>query len=190
MRKATEKDKAIVLDIISTAFYDNKSVNYVIKQGKNNIDSIKSLVDYSFKLCVNFGEVWIDEDEIGCLMFLNPHDKKVSLASLRWDLQLAIECIGISRIGKVLGRESEIKRNHPKTPFIHLWFIGVIPEQQRKGVGSKLMDIVIKKAKDLALPIYLETSVLKNLDWYKKYGFNIYNEIKFSDHNLFLLSLN
>lgn len=192
MRKATSEDRSLILDIITKSFYDNKSVNYVIKQGsrENNIKRIKSLVDYSYKLCLSHGEIWIDDTGTGCVMFLNPHDKKTSLNSILWDAQLALECIGINRVGKVLGRESKIKKNHPSTPFIHLWFIGVLPDHQGKGIGSNLIDIVLEKAKKQGLPIYLETSVLRNLDWYKKYGFKIYNDIKFSDHTLFLLNLN
>lgn len=192
MRKATKQDKALILEIISKAFYDNKSVNYVIKQGnpENNIKRIKSLVDYSFQLCINYGEIWLDENETGCLMFLNPHDKDLTLNSIRWDAQLALNCIGLSRVGKVLGREGKIKKNHPKTSFFHLWFIGVLPEHQGKGIGSDLIKIVLNKANESGLPIYLETSVLRNLKWYENYGFGIYNEIEFPDHTLYMLSLN
>lgn len=192
MKKAAEKDKDLVLDIIGSAFYDNKSVNYVIKQGdkKNNIKRIRNLVDYSYKICFNHGEIWLDKGSQGCLMLLDPKEKKNTLSSIIWDAMLAFNCIGLTRIGKVLGREAKIKKNHPKSSFIYLWFIGVAPEHQAKGIGSKMISFAIEKAKDSGLPIYLETSVLKNLEWYKNFGFEIYNEIDFIDHTLYFLRLN
>lgn len=191
MRKASTKDKALILDIISKSFYDNKSVNYVIKQGdkSNNEKRIQALVEYAYNLCFNFGEIWIDSDNIGCIMFLNPNKKELSLSSVLWDAQLALNCIGLFRIGKVLGRESEIKKNYPKGDFFHLWFVGVLPEKQGNGIGTALVKNVIGKAENENLPVYLETSMVKNLKWYKDLGFVIYKEIKFSDHNLYMLKL-
>lgn len=191
MRKATKKDEALIIDIISKSFYDNKSVNYVIKQGnaQNNIKRIGALVEYAYNLCINFGEIWIDKDDIGCIMFLNPNKKELSLSSVLWDAKLALNCIGAFRIGKVLGRESQIKQNYPKGDFFHLWFVGVLPEKQGNGIGSELVKMVTGKAKNENLPVYLETSMVKNLKWYKDLGFVIYKEIKFSDHNLYMLKL-
>lgn len=189
MKKAVQKDRSLAIEIISKAFLDNKSVNYVIKQGneESNIRKIKKLIDYAFNTCLQNGEVWIDEENMGCLMFQRPNEKRFSINSMLWDVQLALNCIGISRILKVLKRESIIKQNHPAEPFLHLWFIGVLPEFQGRGTGTKLLKILQDKAKVLNLPIYLETSVQKNLKWYTDQNFKIYNTIDFEDHKLYLL---
>lgn len=69
----------------------------------------------------------------------------------------------------------------------YLWFIGVDPDFQNTGIGSILLDELVEDSKFKKRPIYLETSTLKNLPWYKKFGFNIYHEADLS-YKLFFLN--
>jgi len=80
-------------------------------------------------------------------------------------------------VGKVLGRESKIKTFHPKEPFSYLWFIGVNPNFQNKGKGSQLLREIIEYSEKQKRPIYLETSVDRNLPWYQKHGFEIFQSL-------------
>ena len=83
-------------------------------------------------------------------------------------------------------REAMIKKLQPKEQMYYLWFIGVDPEFQNEGIGSKLLEDIIKDGNGKKRSIFLETSTLKNLPWYKKFGFQIYNELELS-YKLFFL---
>ena len=83
-------------------------------------------------------------------------------------------------------RESEIKKLHPKELMYYLWFIGVDPMEQHQGIGSALMQDVIGESIKMKRSIYLETSTLKNLPWYEKFGFTIYNELDL-DYKLYFM---
>ncbi len=54
---------------------------------------------------------------------------------------------------------------------------GVDNNKQNKGVGSRLLEDVIQQASLKNRTIYLETSTLKNIPWYEKFGFKVYNEL-------------
>jgi ribosomal protein S18 acetylase RimI-like enzyme len=186
MRRAEAGDKSLIVDILSNSFESNKSVNFVVKQGNRRRDRIRGLMAYSFDVCSAFGENWISDDGKGCALVLLPDRKKTTLSSILWDIQLAAGVIGLGRIGQVLGRESKIKAYHPKSPFAYLWFIGVSPSAQNKQTGSKLLrELISRYAKD-GRPIYLETSVDRNLPWYQKNGFEIFNTIQLT-YPLYLL---
>jgi ribosomal protein S18 acetylase RimI-like enzyme len=88
--------------------------------------------------------------------------------------------MGLSNVKKAMDRESKIKKFHPKEPMYYLWFIGVDPKEQNKGIGSTLLKDVIKQAELKNRSVYLETSTLKNIPWYEKFGFKIYNELDLS----------
>lgn len=186
MRRAEQKDKRLVVDILSKSFDENKSVNYVVKQDANRQDRIRSLMEYSFNTCLSFGEIWISDDNMACALLLFPETKKTTLRSILWDVNLATRAIGLTRVVDVLKRESLIKKNHPDKPFTYLWFIGVDPLAQKRGVGSKLLNEVIDMNAKKRRPIYLETSVSNNLSWYKKFGFEIYHKINLN-YDLYLL---
>jgi len=186
MIKATYSDKPIVIDILCDSFDTNKSVNYVVKQDKNRKQRIRNLMDYSFEVCYMFGEVLLSEDKKACALVLFPDRKKTSLKSILLDAKLATSCIGISRISKVMNRDSKIKSFYPANPVYYLWFIGVNSEFKRKGIGSALLSDIVKESNSMQRPIYLETSMTDNISFYKKFGFEVYNELDFG-HTLFLL---
>lgn len=186
MIKATSRDKEIVVTILAESFDSNKSVNYVANQSKNRLKNIRVLMEYSFDTCLDYGEIFLSEDKSACALILYPENKKTTYKSIYNDLRLAISCIGVTRIFKVLEREGKIKSNHPKTSMAYLWFMGVTPAKQGTGIGGKLLTEVITYCDSLKKPIFLETSTLKNLPWYSKYGFGIIKELDLS-YTLYIL---
>ena len=186
MTRAEYKNKTLVVDILSDSFDDNKSVNYIIKQDKKRVLRIKRLMEYSFEVCMMFGNVFLSHDKKACALILMPDKKKTNLKSVWLDIKLITSCIGISNIKKALERESKINKLHPKGLMYYLWFIGVDPQEQNKGIGSTLLADVINEGVRSNRSVYLETSTLKNIPWYEKFGFEIYNELDFG-YKLFFL---
>lgn len=186
MKRALAHQKTLIVDILSKSFDDNKSVNYVVKQDAKRKQRIGGLMEYSFNVCHAFGEVWISDDEQACALILLPDKKKTTLNALLWDAKLALTVIGLNRISSVLGREAKIKSFHPQEPFSYLWFIGVTPELQNKGKGSLLLNDIIQESEQNKRPIYLETSVERNLPWYQNHGFEIFHSIDLT-YTLYLL---
>jgi ribosomal protein S18 acetylase RimI-like enzyme len=128
----------------------------------------------------------LSEDKKACALLVFPDKKKTSFKSIVSDIKLAMGCIGASNIKKALDREAKIKKQHPKEVMYYLWFIGVDPEYQNKGIGSALLNDVITESIALQRPLYLETSTPKNIPWYKKLGFAVYQELDLG-YNLFFL---
>ena len=186
MTRADRTDKNLVVDILTKSFDDNQSVNYIVQQDSKRPERIRALMDYSFEVCHLFGEVFLSDDKNACALILFPDQKRTSLKSILLDVKLILSCVGIRNIKKALTRESKIKNLQPKELMYYLWFIGVNPLYQNTGTGTKLLQEVIEDAKIHKRSIYLETSTLKNIPWYKKFGFDIYNELDLG-YNLFFL---
>jgi ribosomal protein S18 acetylase RimI-like enzyme len=180
MRQASLSDKTLILDLLTRAFDDNKSVNYVVKQDSKRVRRISGLMEYSFNVCNAFGEVWISDDNRACALILFPDKKHTSLQTIIWDLQLAFLVIGIMRVPMVLKREARVKASHPKDEFAYLWFVGVDPEQQGSGIGSSFMKEVLHSCENKKRPVYLETSMERNLSFYKKLGFDVFGSVQLS----------
>jgi hypothetical protein len=186
MIKASRNHKSRVIEILTKSFEDNQSVNYIVKQDSKRAERIKALMDYSFEVCFMFGEVYLSDDQKGCALILYPDQKSFSIKSTLMDVQLLLNAIGLTRVGKAMSRETAIKSNYPKDPIYYLWFLGVINSDQNKGIGSQLLKEIIIDSQKQHKPIYLETSTIKNIPWYKKFGFSIYNELDFG-YKLFML---
>jgi len=179
IRKATKKDKPKVVSILTKAFLENKSVNYLVKQGKNKEARIAAMMDYSFEVCMLSGEVYITEDAKACALIQYLDQKPGWIKSSWLDLKLIFQCVGLGNVIKALKREAKVKSYYPnESTLIYLWFIGVDPVQQGKRIGSNLLSFVIKKGKQKNRAVYLETSTEHNLSWYAKNGFEIYQKIE------------
>ncbi|QEM09173.1 GNAT family N-acetyltransferase [Mucilaginibacter rubeus] len=179
MIAATKSDRNDIVSMLTEAFADNKSVNYIIADPGDR-KQIKALMGYSFDVCEMFGKVFITEDRRGCALLLYPQEKRPTLRGFWLDIKLIFQAVGILNIGKALNRESAIKRLQPGGAMVYLWFIGVSPESQHHGVGSKLMQEIIQMADDQNLPVLLETSVPENIGWYSRFGFKTYAELDLS----------
>ena len=176
MRQAKFEEKNLIIDILTQSFESNQSVNYIIPQDEKRIKRIRALMDYSFEVCNLFGDVFISDDNNACALIVYPDKKKASQKSLVLDLKLITQCVGFKNIKKTLSREALIQKVQPKETMTYLWFIGVNPVEQNKGIGSKLLQEIIQESTQNIRPIYLETSTVKNLPWYSKYGFKVYSE--------------
>lgn len=179
MIRATYSDKSQVIDILTQSFNDNRSVNYIIKQDRKREQRIKALMNYSFDVCYSSGCVYISNDKNACALISFPDKKRTTLYSILSSIKFIFSCLGVSNIKKAMSREAAIKKIHPNDVIYYLWFIGVKPSVQGKGLGLQLMNEIINDGKAMKRVICLETSTVKNIPWYEKFGFKIYKELDF-----------
>ncbi|WP_225865874.1 GNAT family N-acetyltransferase [Dyadobacter aurulentus] len=186
MREATPSEKSIIVDILTKSFQDNQSVNYLIPNDHRRLNRIRALMDYSFETCRLFGKVYLSEDKKGCALVSFPEKKRATFRSTLLEVKLIFNAIGLGNIGKAIRREKEISSNYPSSQIFYLWFIGVNPENQNTGIGRKLMSELLSEAERMKRPVYLETSTMKNIPWYSKFGLDVYNQLNFG-YNLFFI---
>jgi ribosomal protein S18 acetylase RimI-like enzyme len=186
MVEATAGDKALIVDILSEAFLENKSVNYLVPQDRKRRDRLRKLIEYSFDICRQSGKAVLSDDRKACALLIFPERKKTTLKTIGLMVDLIRNSIGVGNIIKAARRESRIAARHPQGSLYHLWFIGVSPEDQGKGSGGRLLKEIQQEAGTLNRTVVLETSTLQNLPWYEKHGFTIYDQLEFT-YTLYLL---
>lgn len=177
MVRAQEQDRPVVVQILTEAFNDNKSVNYIIPQDARRQKRITLLMEYSFDICMRSGEVFLTEDGKGCALVLFPDQKRTGLQTIRLDLKLIFKATGIRNALKAMKREAALRKLQPDGPLYYLWFIGVRREAWGRGTGSRLLAELKQQARNTSRILCLETSALKNIPWYEKNGLRKYREL-------------
>lgn len=186
MIKAQKKDRETAIEILTKAFIDvliPNSINFVVKKDANREKRLRLLMGYQFDIAIMLGVVYFSNDKKGCILYI--HKWKNSLTRILLEIKLLFFVIGIENLFKVLKRENLIKLFHPKSNFIHLWLMGVVPEHQGSGIGSKLLQETLQGYKGKL--VYLETTTNENLKFYKKNGFNVFHETLELDYPLYFL---
>lgn len=176
MLTATRKDSAEISAILIQSFNDNKSLNYLIPKDFDRIKKQQCLIQYSILSCLEFGKVYLSKDKQACALILFPDCKRLTLAALWRNLKLVFT-LGVSAAIVGMKRERLVKSRHPNGPLYYLWFVGVTPLDQGIGKGTSLMQELISDAHMMGREIVLETSTERNMPWYQKLGFQIYDEL-------------
>jgi len=177
MKLANTSHRTLVVDILRTSFDDNQSINYIVRRGKNRRERIIHLMEYCFDICMDKGMIFLSDDEQGCVLILLPEKRMNVFKVMALETKLLFRSVGFVNALRVMKREKLLKTHHPKGTFYYLWFAGVYPESQGTGIGSQLLKEVLTNCDKKKRPVYLETSVSRNLPWYERFGFNIYHEI-------------
>lgn len=177
MIKATINDKPLILDILTLSFEHNRSVNYIIPQDRRRMERIRNLMEYSFEMCYRFGRVYLSENRKAVALILFPDKVKTTVSTVLLDARLIGSALGLSHLKKAMAREKKIKALQPAGPLYYLWFIGVHPSEQGKGLGRTLLHNIIEDAAKEERLLCLETSTPGNVPWYNKSGFDVYNQL-------------
>jgi GNAT superfamily N-acetyltransferase len=186
MRTATSNDKTLILDILCASFDSNISVNAIIPQDARRASRIRALMDYAFEQCHTSGKIFINHSHDGCALVLHSWQEVTDIRSIWQSLLCTFRGPGISMLPSLLKRQKKIKEKYPFENYVYLWFIGVMPSQQNQHKGAALLNAVIDHAATVKRPILLETSIQRNVSWYQKSGFDLYQTIEVP-HELYLL---
>lgn len=187
MRLAQKKDRILVVDILTSSFIDvliPNSINFVVKNDARRKERLRSLMEFQFDIALDLGHIFISDDLKGCIIYVDKW--KFSFRRILLEIRLLFAVIGIDNLFQVLKREKIIKSYHPKEEYIHLWLMGVLPEAQGTGVGSKLLQETLNFYQGKL--IYLETTTQENLRFYGKNGFSVFHKTFELDYPLYFLN--
>ncbi len=113
--------------------------------------------------------VWMPFDWLGPMPLL---------AELR-ALPSMLRMTGFARFGRLMAIRDDMDRHHPTDrPHAYLWFLGVAPAAQGRGVGSALLRAANARNDAAGLPAYLETGTTRNVALYQRHGFKVISEHK------------
>jgi ribosomal protein S18 acetylase RimI-like enzyme len=113
--------------------------------------------------------IWMPFEWLGPAPFL------AELASL----PLMLRTTGLARFGRLMAIREDMDRHHPMDrPHAYLWFLGVAPAAQGRGVGSALLRAANARLDALRMPAYLETGTTRNVALYERHGFRVLSEHK------------
>jgi ribosomal protein S18 acetylase RimI-like enzyme len=103
----------------------------------------------------------------------------MSLISELRALPVLLRATGLARFGRLMAIRADMDQHHPMDrPHAYLWFLGVSPSAQGRGVGSALLRAAGARLDAENLPAYLETGTTRNVALYRRHGFEVLSEHK------------
>ena len=186
MRTATLADVDLIKNILLVSFRKDPHVTLLLEESKNK-SKLKVLIDYVVHQTLRRGEIYLSEDNNAVALWDFERSERITWHYIWRNLAFLLQ-IGIKSVMRILKSEAQVHKNFGKYPrYCHLYMIGVLPEEQGKGLASALMNPMMQKMKEESIPVFLETANLRNVDIYKKKGFKIFKTLAMGHQNLFLM---
>lgn len=170
-----QHDGQQAIDILVRAFHDDPVMLWM----SGHPDFLRTFFDITLPIFLPHGLTYIEEQGRGAAAWLGPEQK------LHWPVTAG----NLWRMFKVCGVRGFIRfgrgglataRFHPGEPHYYLFLIGTLPECKGQGIGSALMNHVLRKCDEENLPAYLENSKQDNLAFYRGHGFEVVDQIHFA----------
>ena len=178
--KAGPSHASAVADDLSAAFSTDPIFNWFLRADARHDSARRKFFSLLIAMGLADGEIfrpetggaaaiWLPSESLGPSPFL----QELSI------LPTILQATGFSRLGRMSAMRAMMDRHHPKAPpHAYLWFLGVRPEAQGHGVGSRLLAHGLARVDAKGLPAYLESSSPANVPLYRRHGFEVVEVLK------------
>jgi ribosomal protein S18 acetylase RimI-like enzyme len=128
-----------------------------------------------------YGEVWAVVGADGAVRgaaiwwapgHVEPDDERSTLSGLA-DGPLVVGPRGWARLQEFAGFMSALHHRVAPDPHWYLSVLGVEPALQGRGLGSRLLQPILDHLDAEGLPAYLETALARNVQFYRRHGFEV-----------------
>lgn len=174
IRRARPEDVPGIAEAMGAAFEDDPIASWFWRKPTGRREYIRGWYALVAKEhYIEHGEVFVAEEDgeiAGCSMWSPPGQwrfpPRVEMQASRY----AIPRLGL-RVPIASIAMRRIERKHPRSSHWYLSELGVRPESQGRGYGSKLMFEILARCDHQRTPAYLESSTERSRALYERHGF-------------------
>jgi ribosomal protein S18 acetylase RimI-like enzyme len=176
VRKATPADVPVLAGALSRAFHDDPVMEWLFPDPRRRPRWTRTFFHIRLRQLLRQDEVWASGDAAGAALWAQPD---------RWKLTAGETATMLARIALGVGRRSArglrglslIEEHHPREPHWYLAVLGVDPPAQGDGLGSALLEPVLRSCDEDGVAAYLESSKERNIAFYARHGFRVTEEV-------------
>ena len=164
---------------LGAAFFDDPIFGWLIGQGANRQARLEQYFALQLVHSLADGCVWTADGLQGAALCMPPGQwrlppKLIAAHSARF------ASIFRGRLPRAVGLLAAAERRHLRGAHYYFANIGVAPEAQGQGLGSRLMRPTLDRCDEEGLPAYLEASSERNAVLYERLDFQCTEVLRFA----------
>jgi predicted N-acetyltransferase YhbS len=172
IRQATESDVPALRESLARAFHEDPIATWSLPSERRRAGQLSRFYRERLRTLLADELVFCDEDRRGAALWAAPDRWEVGAA------EMARMRIVTRRTPVFLVGAMRVDRAHPREPHYYLASLGVAPEAQGNGVGSRLLGPMLERCDREGVPAYLESSRDRNVPFYERHGFRVTDELR------------
>lgn len=168
---ASRADVAPLARALAAAFADDPIFGWLLRDERRRPDKLLRFFTLELESVVlPTGTAWMSPEASGACLELPPG---------KWRMPLHTQALHAPQFAAVFGRSlpralitiTQMERKHLREPHFYVPYVGVAPEGQGAGLGTKLLTKTLDRANAAGLPTYLEATSERNAALYERLGF-------------------
>jgi len=182
--------ESVFADVLCRTFHNDAYYGYIMPNAKKSMVQLHWWMRILLRYTLKFGDIYYTDDHKAIALWLGPekpmvNDAKIlSMGLIRYPFK-----VGIRNFLRMIDISEQWGKGHKLMDKRHyyLMIIGVDPEFQRQGIGSRLMKVGLDKADKEGLDCFLETVTPEYVKFYEKHNFEIMSNSSFAENSQFWL---
>jgi GNAT superfamily N-acetyltransferase len=178
VRPARDGDVDRLAVVLARAFHDDPVTRWVYASERRRPFWATRFFAWQLRRLIPQDVTWTTaEGDAGAALWALPgrwrEDARDTLSLLRLTLPGVLP-----RMPRILRGLGQVEVRHPVERHLYLAVLGVDPDQQGTGVGSRLIRPGLDLCDRERLPAYLETGKEANLAFYGRHGFHVLDRLE------------
>ena len=168
-------------DVLARAFQDDLWMSHIFPDADERRGSLPWFYRGVVRHCRVYGEVYTTPNVEGVACWLSPGKAKFTVwRVIRSGMALVMMRLRRGQRRRFMDATAPLDVEHQRLmPGAH-WYLlalGVEPASQGQGIGSKLIEPVLRRSDAEGLPCYLETPSERNIAFHERRGFTVASEL-------------
>jgi ribosomal protein S18 acetylase RimI-like enzyme len=181
VRRATAADVDAMAAQMARTFYDDPVTSHIFRNEARRDAALRAYFRTQMKAdYLPFGGCYTAEGYAGSAIWA-PAGKPLHTGLSAVLTLLPVFPYVVTNMRTTMRLLALVESKHPHEPHWYLASLGTAVEQQGKGVGGALMRPVLDHCDAEGIPCYLESSKERNLPFYRRYGFEVVEEVPLPD---------
>ncbi len=181
MIKLEEKNIDRAAEMFTRSFWKDPFLVYLAPDEKQRVKLGSDFFKFMLRYTIMYGEAYTTSQNFeGAALWLPSQYASITPALAakagKEELERSVGDDFMARLNLVNGYADEKHTTHISAPHWYLAYIGIDPDFQGKGFGSKLINPMLERFSADWLPCYLETSTKINVSLYEHFGFRLIEE--------------
>ncbi len=172
----------VTAEVLARSFDDSPIMRHLIPRDRARIVGMRAFFIAGLLDAHKHGEAWtasVDGTVVGAAMWLPPgsYPPGIRRQARQFVHLAAVAPIAFGSLVRSLRYLRKVESLHPTAPHWYLETLGVDPEHQGRGYGTRLLDAVLPRTDEAGIPTYLETDKERNLAYYARQRFTEMEQI-------------